>query len=187
MPEALPELVVFDLAGTTIEATDHIPRAFRLALGQYDVHVSDDEITAIRGRSKHEVIPRLLASHMQSPPRRETVEEVFRVFRDCLLDAYTEEGVTEIAGATETIDWLRSRDVRVALTTGFDRELASLLVRRAGWSRNVDALVAGDEVEHGRPAPDLVFKAMNRTGIRSAATVAVVGDTVFDLEAAHVQ
>ncbi|MEO7156586.1 MAG: HAD hydrolase-like protein, partial [Vicinamibacterales bacterium] len=70
-----------------------------------------------------------------------------------------------------------------ALTTGFDRDIATLLLTSLGWTRDaVDAVVCGDEVPRGRPAPDLIYVAMKLTMIEDLARVANVGDTTIDLE-----
>jgi phosphoglycolate phosphatase-like HAD superfamily hydrolase len=47
------------------------------------------------------------------------------------------------------------------------------------------AVVCGDDVKQGRPAPYLIFHAMEATRTRDVHVVANVGDTVLDLEAAH--
>ncbi len=71
------------------------------------------------------------------------------------------------------------------MTTGFDRDLATLLLSAIGWTRNtVDALVCGDDVVNGRPAPDLILLAMKMTSVLDPDRVANVGDTALDLESA---
>jgi phosphonatase-like hydrolase len=73
--------------------------------------------------------------------------------------------------------------VRVALTTGFDRDVAGLLLGAVGWDdRVIDAVVCGDDVPQGRPAPYLIFRAMERTGVVCTRRVVNVGDTALDLE-----
>ena len=47
----------------------------------------------------------------------------------------------------------------------------------------VDAVICGDDVAEGRPAPHLILEAMRATGIADPHRVASVGDTVLDLEA----
>jgi len=47
----------------------------------------------------------------------------------------------------------------------------------------VDAVVCSDEVARGRPAPYMIFRAMEATGIVDVDRVLVAGDTVRDLEA----
>jgi phosphoglycolate phosphatase-like HAD superfamily hydrolase len=48
----------------------------------------------------------------------------------------------------------------------------------------VDAVVCGDDVTNGRPAPDMILLAMRLTGVENPALVANVGDTISDLESA---
>lgn len=71
----------------------------------------------------------------------------------------------------------------MALNTGFDGAITSLVIDALGWRHRVDAVVCGDDVPEGRPAPYLIFQAMKRTTTRSVARVMNVGDTVLDLQA----
>jgi phosphonatase-like hydrolase len=77
--------------------------------------------------------------------------------------------------------------VRVALNTGFDRDITEVLLMALNWKAGVvvDSVVCGDEVREGRPAPYLIFRAMESTGTTSVHSVANVGDTALDLEAGH--
>jgi phosphonatase-like hydrolase len=74
--------------------------------------------------------------------------------------------------------------VRIALNTGFDRDTtARLLDHLEALAGAADAIVCGDDVPKGRPAPDLILRAMALTGIANPGLVANVGDTTLDLEA----
>jgi phosphonatase-like hydrolase len=53
------------------------------------------------------------------------------------------------------------------------------------WRDAVDAVVCGDDVQQGRPAPYLIFHAMEATGTTNVQQVMNVGDTVLDLQAGH--
>ena len=54
-----------------------------------------------------------------------------------------------------------------------------------GWQDSFDAVVCNDDVARGRPAPDMIFRAMEWTGRDSVDRIAVVGDTISDLQAAE--
>ncbi len=95
--------------------------------------------------------------------------------------ALAEEGV--VIGAAEVIAAIRAHGVKVALNTGFDRDLTAHVLTLLGWRDAVDTVVCGDDVTAGRPAPYLIFHAMEATGVVDVATVANVGDTVLDLGA----
>ena len=74
--------------------------------------------------------------------------------------------------------------MRVALSTGFDREILDSLLPALGWDDDVvDFVVCGSDVAAGRPAPYMVFRAMERLGVTDVARVLVAGDTPRDLRA----
>ena len=53
-----------------------------------------------------------------------------------------------------------------------------------GWREGVlDAVVCVDDVPAGRPAPYMIFRAMELTGIRDVRRVLTAGDTTRDLQA----
>lgn len=176
------DLVVFDMAGTTVEDRGQVPEAFAVALATSGIAVSADQIRALRGASKREALRRLVPP---GPAHERRAGEIEAAFRTRLAERFRTEGVRAIPGASDTFAWLRARRVRVALATGFDRDTTRLLVDALGWNDAVDAVVCGDDVAHGRPAPDLIRRAMEVTGAGDALRVASVGDTALDLEAGH--
>jgi phosphonatase-like hydrolase len=178
------DLVVFDMAGTTIQVTDQVPVAFHQAFQQVGVTLSDEEIQSVRGRSKREAIADLLNRHLSLVDWQRYVTAVYSDFQRILMERFEGQGIEPVDGAEETFEWLRTRDVKVALSTGFDRAVAALLLRMVGWDKSLDVVVCNEDVPRGRPAPYMVFRAMEWTGCECVHRVAVVGDTVSDLQAA---
>jgi phosphonatase-like hydrolase len=113
--------------------------------------------------------------------------EVDRIHTDFLarmLAYYREDpAVREVEGAAETFRILQEAGIKVALDTGFSRPIVDAILARLGWQEAglIDATVASDEVAQGRPHPDLVYRAMELTGVTEAGRVAKVGDTPSDL------
>jgi phosphonatase-like hydrolase len=176
----VPALVIFDLAGTTVEDRGQVPGAFAAALTHSGVTVTAEEITRVRGTSKRQAIRDLLPD-----ADGDRVEQIYRRFREELVGRYQAGGVRSIADATGIFRRLKGKGARIALTTGFDRDTTMLLMSSLGWTRTiVDAVVCGDDVPNGRPAPDMILVAMKLTGVTDASRVANIGDTTFDLEAA---
>ena len=178
----LPELVVFDLAGTTVRDDGQVPAAFTKALAEQGIEVTPDQISCVRGASKKDAIRHFVPA---GPDHARRVEEAYSAFQKGLSRRYDDLGVLPVNGAEDTFAWLRARDVRVALNTGFDRVITDLLLASLGWSKLADAIVCGDDVPRGRPAPDLILRAMELTGVRDPDHVANVGDTTADLLAGH--
>jgi phosphonatase-like hydrolase len=174
-----PRLVVFDLAGTTVEDRGQVPAAFAAALAEAGIPLTADQIMGVRGASKRQAIRQLL------PPYQESrADEIYGRFRERLTQQFTTNGVRAIGHAAATFRHLKAEGAAVALTTGFDRDITMLLVSSLGWTRTiVDAIVCSDDVVNGRPSPEMILLAMKLTGVTDASKVAVIGDTTLDLEA----
>lgn len=175
-----PALVVLDLVGTTVVADDAVPRAFTAALAGEGVTLTAAQLTALRGATKRQVLRQLLTG-LDDLERR--VDRAYACFHAELLAAYTAATVRPVPGAEEVLARCRASGVRVALNTGFDGALTAHLLGLLGWRDAVDAVVCGDEVATGRPAPYLIFHAMEATGVHDVRSVANVGDTALDLGA----
>jgi len=177
------ELVIFDLAGTTVEDHGEVPSAFTAALDEYNIKVTPEQINAVRGSSKRQALLHLIP---EGPAQRRLAEEIYGSFRKHLTQRYASQGVRPVRGAAVAFRSLRELHVRVALNTGFDRETTDVLLGALGWKEGVvDAVVCGDDVTQGRPAPYMIFRAMEVTGTSTVHRVANLGDTTLDVQAGY--
>jgi phosphonatase-like hydrolase len=180
------KLVVSDIAGTAVRDGGEVAQAFGAALADHGVEASAAQINAVRGASKREAIATLVArghaNEYGADPAR--VEAVYASFKHHLQRLFTSTA-RPIDGVPETFAWLKARGIRLALNTGFDRDIAELLLDALQWRALADAVICGDDVTLGRPAPYMIFRAMELTGTTDVRDVLNVGDTVSDLQAAH--
>ncbi|MGD9720516.1 MAG: HAD hydrolase-like protein [Pirellulales bacterium] len=178
------ELVIFDMAGTTINDDDGVNRSVRAALAHVGIEVTRAAVNAVMGIPKPVALTRLIEASQQ--PRRLTdLDAIHADFVRRMIAFYeTDPSVHEIAGASETFRRLHAAGIKVALDTGFTRDIVDVVLTRLGWKNSdlLDTTVTSDEVQRGRPHADMVQKAMRDLGIRDAARVAKVGDTPADLE-----
>ncbi len=188
LPPALSQpiaLAVFDMAGTTIEDTGVVPRAFEAALAAHGLTTGAQQLDAVRGAAKREAIRTLVCAQRGERGLDALSAAVYARFVAELDQRFRAGGARPIAGAREVFDLLRARGVRIALNTGFDRETQQLVLAAVGWQEGVaDALICGDDVPAGRPAPHMIHLAMQRTGVTVPQRVLNVGDTVLDLQTA---
>ncbi|GAB4455581.1 MAG: phosphonatase-like hydrolase [Armatimonadaceae bacterium] len=180
-----PALVVFDMAGTTVYDEDGIvARCLVEAMESGGFVVEFSRALSLMGIPKPEAIVHLLPETMQHEPTLDqTVTQLHQAFLERMLRYYRENpAVTSIAGTEEVFRTLRTEGIKVALDTGFSRDILDTIVARLHWESLLDATVASDEVQNGRPHPDMVFYLMHQLGITDAAQVAKVGDTPVDLQ-----
>lgn len=176
------KLVVSDIAGTAVHDGGEVAQAFAAALADHGVEVSAAQINAVRGASKREAIATLVAPRYGSDAAR--VEAVYASFKQHLQRLFTRVA-RPIDGAPETFAWLRARGIKLVLNTGFDRDITDILLDALRWREVADAVICGDDVKQGRPAPYMIFRAMELTGTANVRAVLNAGDTVSDLQAAH--
>lgn len=179
-----PDLVIFDITGTVITNTEAVADSFTAALKASGIQITAEELQPWRGAPKRLAIRSLIENHSSAPPSDEQVEKVYASFHQGVCERFKAEGLHLIPGVEDTFAWLRSRGIRQAFNTGFDRDIADLILRTLKWEHStIDAVVCGDEVAQGRPAPFMIFRVMEKTGVLDVRRVAVVGDTTLDLEA----
>lgn len=185
IPVSAIKLVIFDIAGTIIADHGEVVRAFSGALKEHRVPFTDAELAEWKGASKREVIRRFV--NRESNPglrQEERVERIYAAFRAILETHYRDGGVEPIPGASETFAWLSARGIQIATTTGFHREVTELILDRTGWQDRFVANLTSSDVRMGRPAPYMIFRAMEAAGVTSVREVINVGDTPLDLQAA---
>jgi phosphonatase-like hydrolase len=174
------ELVVCDVAGTTVQEHGAVYAALEGAVAATGAGVTGEDVARWMGADKHEAIRALLGDGATA----ETVDAVHDDFHARLLAAYAERPPEPFAGVPELFAALRADGVKIALTTGFDRAIAEPLLASVGWDDGtLDAVVCADEVAAGRPAPYMIFRAMELCGVQRTDRVVVAGDTVLDLRA----
>jgi len=179
-----PELLVTDFVGTVLREDGVVVAAYHRTFALHGIPCSDDELTARRGASKRAVFRELAARVAGSDPGV-LAEEALVTFEATLRDAYSRGPLVEIDGAAEALRRLRAAGIRLALTSGFDRGLMDLLVGRLDWQAMFDVTLAADDVPMGRPAPYMIYRAMQALDVHAVERVAVVGDTPLDLQSAN--
>jgi phosphonatase-like hydrolase len=179
------QLVVFDLAGTTIDddgavVLNSLVETVRI----YDLPGTPDELNAMMGMNKREVFGMLAARRYpaDSVTAEQKAKEALATFVAHISAAY-ERHLAPIAGAEETFAFLHARGIKVAIDTGFDAAVGGLIMQRLNWpGRVIDLAVFSSDVLRGRPAPYMIFHAMEQLDVHDVRQVMKIGDTPSDLE-----
>jgi phosphonatase-like hydrolase len=180
------ELVVFDIAGTTVHDGDAVNACFRAALSSGGLEVKPAVVNAVMGLPKLEAIRRLIATSPKSAELHDRSEAIHADFVERMRQYYaTDPSLREVPGAAATFAALHRAGIKVALNTGFDRAITAVVLKRLGWTGEgspIDASVTSDEVPRGRPYPDMIRQLMRCFQIVDPRRVAKAGDTPADLE-----
>lgn len=175
-------LACLDMAGTTVRDDGAVEAAFTSALADVGItpgssryDEAQEVVLATMGWSKADVFAKLLA-----PADAERATAAFATAYEAIAAS---GDVAEIPGALDVLRTLRTRGVLVCLTTGFAPSTREALLDALGWQGEIDLALSPADVGRGRPEPDMILGAMASLGVDDPRAVAVVGDTVSDLEA----
>jgi phosphoglycolate phosphatase len=182
------KLVACDMAGTTIDEHGDVYVALARCVEETGVTTTPEAVQEWMGADKVEAITALIQAGGGSASA-EVVAAAFSRFKELLVQFYDANPPVALEGVEDAFRELRSQGIKVALTTGFSRDVAESLLERLGWSvgddKLLDAVVCSDDVAAGRPAPHMIHRAMELTGVQDVRAVIAAGDTVNDLAAAN--
>lgn len=179
-------LVVFDVSGTTVhDGGGVVRRTLREVMAGCGLELRDGALEGVAGRPKRIAIRMLLEGHGRDELLGR-VDSLHTDFAARMRRWYRDDpSVREVAGATTTFRALREAGIRVALATGYSRDVLDVILERLEWSGSdspVDATIASDEVKRGRPWPDAIERLRKSAGDLPSSEVAKVGDTSTDLQ-----
>jgi phosphonatase-like hydrolase len=183
-PNPKLRLVVLDIGGTLIPDKGEVPEAMKSALMKGGIEASYAEIGEWRGASKRGMIRHFVDLRAGAGSDREKLTD--RIFADFNARAdVAYKNVRPLPGIEEAMTKMRGDGLLLATTTGFGLELNTTIFKRLGWGKQFAASINSDDVVDGRPAPYMIFRAMEATHVENVAEVVAVGDTPLDLQAAN--
>ncbi|MCS3870181.1 phosphonatase-like hydrolase [Chryseobacterium ginsenosidimutans] len=176
------ELLVLDMAGTTINEDNVVYKTLTNAVNDYGYEVTLEKVlSSCAGMEKLEAITSLLK---EIGGNEEDAPAIFENFSDKLKEAYQNLDVKPINGVENFLLKMRSQDKKIVLNTGYTSEIAQQLLDKLGWKENThyDALITADDVSESRPSPEMILLAMKKFNINQPEKVLKAGDSVIDIE-----
>ncbi|WP_407555559.1 phosphonatase-like hydrolase [Streptomyces sp. Pv4-95] len=177
------ELIVLDMAGTTVADDGLVERAFEAAARSLGVVPGSPDhaeklgyVRATMGESKISVFRHLFGDEAAAQRANSAFETAYGE----LVDGGS---IAPVPGAREAIEALQAAGRTVVLSTGFARVTQDAILDALGWQGLVPlTLCPADAGGRGRPYPDMVLTALLRThATDSVLRIAVAGDTSYDM------
>lgn len=181
------ELVVFDIAGTTVRDNGSVADAFIAAFRDFGFEMPRNEVKKVMGFRKMDAIAMLLEKFARAHKDDEQLtRRIHTRFIDTMIAFYRDDqDLAPFAHAEPLFASLHERGIKVALNTGFTRSITDAILHRLRWDDRsvlIDRTICSDEVPFGRPHPDMIKMLMEDLGIVSPDKILKVGDTEVDVE-----
>jgi phosphonatase-like hydrolase len=192
------KMIVLDMAGTTVKDENEVEKCFIEAATETGLQFTVEDIVSMMGWSKRKVFETLWKKNLPGEDEnfiQEKTDLSYLKFKKILEHHYQSEPALPTEGTLELFHFLKSINIKIALTTGFYRKVTDTILHRLQWDIGldkyykgaansvIDLSVSSDQVKNGRPAPDMIYKAMEVFGITEPKQVIKIGDTPSDLQA----
>ena len=167
--------VIFDWAGTTVDFGCFAPvKAFMRIFKDQGIDLTAQEVRIPMGMAKKDHIraimgfpriTRLWHERFGTGWTEADVAALYAEFEPYLMA--TLGGYAEVLdGVIETCEWLRGKQIKIGSTTGYTREMMTVVCREAGrQGYEPDTVVTSDMTDgRGRQGPEMMFKNMELWG-----------------------
>ncbi len=171
---------IFDMDGTMLDTEKVSLEAIGDAAEEYGVSVPWEfrlELLGVPHRVLVERFYRLLGEDFDFPNfwKRKVELHYGRLERD---------GIAIKPGLTELLDYGKAHGIKLAVATSTAREKAEWLLNRSGIFPYFDCIICGDEIQNGKPNPEIFLKAAEGMGAAADRCV-VFEDSRAGIQAAH--
>lgn len=146
---------IWDLDGTLVDSEMNHFAAWQALLREHQRELTHEEFRPTFGRRNDDVLTQHLgfsgdAAYIAALSERK--EELFRA-------SLQRDGLRTLPGARELVEHLHALGARQAIASSAPPVNIALMVRLLGLGDRFQAVVSGEEVTHGKPAPDIFLRA----------------------------
>lgn len=170
--------VIWDLDGVILDSADEHRRAWKRLAEDEGILFSDEDFWTTFGKRNNDIIPHYwrVTSEQQLQELAKRKELYFREF--------IRETAAFLPGAEELMRDLHDAGFVQALASSTPVENIQLISELLDLKRYLSALVSGETVAHGKPAPDIFLRAAEALNV-APTTCVVIEDAVAGVQAAH--
>lgn len=170
---------IFDMDGLMLDSERVTNQAWQCAAADFGYDLSDEVARECVGTSP--LVAEAIYKQYLGPdfPYHEIRKVKVKYFQERIQD----EGLQLKKGLLELLDLLESRGLRKAVASSTEQPAVNERLAMTGLLPRFEVVVAGNDVSHLKPAPDLFLEAARRLNV-NAAQCLVVEDTPYGVVAA---
>jgi HAD superfamily hydrolase (TIGR01509 family) len=165
------EAVVFDLDGVLVQSEELWDAARRKLAKEHDIEWPDDATDAMMGMSSKEW-SRYMHDEVGVPDSPEEINRKVLAW----VEKHYRDDLPWIDGAREAVRRI-GEHFPLGIATSSNREIIDIVVEIGGFEDLLQVTVSSEEVERGKPAPDVYLEATRRMKVDPHKTAAVEDST----------
>jgi len=171
---------IFDMDGLMIDTEKLYLKFWIQSAKDFGYDMKPEHVYAIRSMARKYSIPTLKGFLGEDCPTEE-----IRAHRTELMAEYINEHGLEVKkGLFELLYYLKGRGIKMAVATATPRSRTTEYLEKIGAAKFFSAVICGDMVETGKPAPDIYLTAARELGL-PPEECAAFEDSPNGIKAAH--
>ncbi|MCR5857613.1 phosphoglycolate phosphatase [Mesorhizobium sp. J428] len=183
MSETWPRAVLFDLDGTLIDSAPDLHASINILLMRRGLGpLSLLEVVSMIGNGVKKLVERAFIA-VGHPLDADELDLAYEAMIGIYADHLTVLTVLT-PGAREIVEELHAQGVLMGVVTNKPQMPTEAILDHFGLSPYLDAVIGGDSGVEKKPAPDMIFAALERLGLRPEDAI-LVGDSVADVGSAR--
>jgi HAD superfamily hydrolase (TIGR01509 family) len=175
----IPKLVIFDMDGTILDTEPAAASAIHKACETMGISLPQEIIHRCMGRNQAATAA-ILLEHFGADF---DIARAFKLYLTYKAEINAKNGIPIKPGLHEILDKLDTLGIKKCVATSTDKAHAIEKLAHVNIAHRFDAIIGGDEVENGKPAPDIFLKAAAEMDIEPADCL-VIEDTEAGILAA---
>lgn len=172
--------VIFDMDGLMIDSERVTFDGYKIECGKLGLEMTEEFYKQTLGLPLPSVFQKYHSRFGQDFPMEKVLENVHR-YMDQLFE---QEGVPVKEGVDQLLKYLKANGYRTVLATSSNRGRVDKILGQTGLAAYFDGSICGDEVERGKPDPDVFLKACKKAGVEPEEAI-VLEDSEAGIWAAY--
>ena len=171
--------VIFDMDGLMIDSERVTFEGYVIECGKLGLDMDEAFYKQTLGLPLTRIFQMYYEHFGQDFPMEKVLEDVHQY----MADRFRKEGVPMKEGVEELLIYLKDHGYKTVLATSSNRDRVDQILDQPGLTAHLDSSICGDEIERGKPDPDVFLKACEKAGVRPGEAI-VLEDSEAGIQAA---
>lgn len=169
--------IIFDMDGTIVQSTEADYLAWKMVFEEHGRKLSFEDYGPLLGIKSAEVARKELG--LEGEAQQEALQKKLLYFEEIIA----EEGIKPVPYVEDLLMHLSALPIKLALATSSRRKKMELVMKKLNLLKYFEVIVAGEDVLHGKPAPDIFLTVAERLDLKPEECV-VIEDAAMGVKAA---